>query len=111
MITVPTYYASIYVSLREAYGLEIRNQDMVLDVVQRIANRGGFCATVTPTRFVYKNGSEPGVIVGLINYPRFPSSSEDLRALALSIATILRSTLKQERVSVMFPEETVMLDG
>jgi hypothetical protein len=74
-----------------------------------MANEAGMCVTVTRTLFVYKGGSEPGAIVELINYPRFPLGPTAIRRLALSLAKRLKSSLRQIRVSVVFPDETVML--
>ncbi len=37
----------------------------------------GLCVTVTATSYIYTGGEEAGVIVGLINYPRFPSEPAD----------------------------------
>lgn len=34
----------------------------------------GLCVTVTPVKFIYTGGEELGAEIGLINYPRFPSS-------------------------------------
>ena len=33
----------------------------------------GLCVTVAPTTYVYTGGAEEGVVIGLINYPKFPS--------------------------------------
>ena len=46
----------------------------------------GFCVTVTPTEYVYKYGRESGVIVGLMNYPRFPNTEEELLEHAFRLA-------------------------
>jgi hypothetical protein len=63
----------------------------------------GLCVTVTPTTYVYTGGEELGVIVGLINYPRFPSSSADIwqRAEALALHLRVRSFTLQA------PDKTV----
>jgi len=66
---------------------------------------------VTRTRYIYVDGSEPGIIVGLINYPRFPSTPEQIREKALAIGEMLRTAMGQNRVTVQFPDETVMLEA
>jgi hypothetical protein len=38
--------------------------------------------TFTETSFVYEDGDEPGIMIGFINYPRFPSSKRDIRKRA-----------------------------
>lgn len=67
----------------------------------------GFCVTVTPTRFVYTKGGEEGVIVGIINYPRFPTSRELLWRHAETLAARLRVALIQDSYTVQAPDKTV----
>lgn len=110
MKTETTFTATIYVGFRERCTGEIRSEEMAYEKLQEIANDGGLCVTITPTRFVYKNGSEPGIAVGLINYPRFPESPEIIKKKALRIAEDLMYTYEQMKVSVVFPDETIMLE-
>jgi len=74
----------------------------------------GLCVTLTETEFIYTKtktvGGEPGFAVGLINYPRFPAEALSIRAKALYIAEELRKLYRQWKVSVVFPDETVMLE-
>lgn len=42
----------------------------------------GLCVTVEPTTFIYTGGEEEGFVVGLLNYPRFPNSEENINQLA-----------------------------
>jgi hypothetical protein len=49
--------------------------------------------------------------VGLINYPRFLSSPESIREISLHIAEELRGLMQQGKVTVVFPDETVMVGG
>jgi hypothetical protein len=67
----------------------------------------GYCVTVTPTKYVYKNGQEDGVIIGLINYPRFPSTKEKIMDHAERLARILCDTLSQQSFSIQNPEKTI----
>jgi hypothetical protein len=83
---------------------------MAYNLLQTYANDGGLCVTVTATRFIYKNGSEPGIAVGLINYPRFPEEIASIRHKALALAERLMTEYRQMKVSVVFPNETVMLE-
>ncbi len=69
----------------------------------------GFCVTVTNTNFIYTRGEEPGLIIGLINYPRSPKEFDFLKKQAVIIAKNLMNILKQEKVTIVFPDETVML--
>jgi hypothetical protein len=110
MKTAKTFTAQIYVGLREGYSDSVATLQDVHSIIQRYTDETGFCVSVTETHFIYKNGSEPGAIIGVINYPRFESDEATLRAKALEIAEILKLELKQFRVSIVFGRDTVMLD-
>ena len=77
--------------------------------LQEYCDKVGLCVTVTPTRFVYTNGVEDGVAVGLINYPRFPSLMEDIEWHATTLASELMLSMKQLGVSVVFPDDTIWI--
>lgn len=67
----------------------------------------GYCVTVTPTTYVYTSGSELGVIIGLINYPRFPADYAEILRHAMAIAEKLRVDLEQESYSIETLESTI----
>lgn len=46
-------------------------------VCQTYVNEVGLCITIEPTTYVYTGGAEEGFVVGLINYPLFPTSHLD----------------------------------
>ena len=66
----------------------------------------GLCVTVTPTSYIYTDGEESGVAVGLINYPRFPSEPTLIEAKAIELGKRLREALGQESFSVQTPAQT-----
>lgn len=66
----------------------------------------GLCVTVTPTTFIYTGGEETGVIIGLINYPRFPSTPDDILEKAEDLAKYLRGKLCQHSYSIVTPDRT-----
>lgn len=69
-------------------------------------DRVGMCVTVTPTEYVYRDGQEAGVIVGLINYARFPAEPADIEAEALRLAELLRIELGQQSFTIQTPTES-----
>jgi hypothetical protein len=71
----------------------------------------GLGVTVTPTSFVYTGGDERGVIVGLINYPRFPSTEKEINDHAVSIAHLLMTAFKQERCTIEMPDVSYLLEN
>jgi hypothetical protein len=107
--TVQTYAANIYVGLHvNSTGYKQTTMD-VADICQQYVNSVGYCVTVTPTTFLYKGGRENGCVVGLINYPRFPSTKAQVRKHAMTLAGILLKTMEQQRMSIVYPDRTVML--
>lgn len=80
------------------------------DTAKRISreycDQNGFCVTVTPTTYVYTGGEESGVIVGLINYPRFPKYFHELFKIAEDLAEVLCSGLNQQSYSIDTPTDT-----
>jgi hypothetical protein len=110
MRTEPTFQATIYVGLTAKYAGE---KFLLTELVQELrsyTDAVGFCVSVTPVRFVYKDGDERGAAIGVINYPRFPESADALMEKTLGIARRLGSRFKQFRVSVVTPAETMMLE-
>lgn len=67
----------------------------------------GLCVTVTSTTYVYTGGSEVGVAIGLINYPRFPSTPSEIWQRAEALAERLRGHLGQQSYTIQAPDRTV----
>lgn len=76
-------------------------------IVRGYCDDNGFCVTVTETRYVYKGGFNFGVIIGLINYPRFPLNPDELWAHAEKIGALLCRRLNQESYTIQAPDKTV----
>jgi hypothetical protein len=119
---VPTFTATIYAGFRVGRSANptprIHNLDDAKLVVQNFTDAlkdKGYptgCVSVMPTEFLYGLGNEPGVLVGFINYPRFPEAGEHgaiIRRHAIQLANSLLVGLEQMRVTVVFPDQTVML--
>jgi hypothetical protein len=109
MTEVPTFTARIYCGLRRGYSDEVHGPLEVRDLVQMYVNEVSLCATVTQTDYIYKNGDERGVIVGLINYPQFPSDPQTILAHAVAIAKLMMKAFGQQKVSIETPSRTYML--
>ena len=102
------YNIQIWVGLRVGYTDIVRDMSDVRAICdEHVAD--GDCVTITPTEFRYKGGSEPGVIVGYINYPRFPRRKEQILDRAMRLAEKLRVGLNQNRVSITTPDRTYMI--
>ena len=80
----------------------------IKELCQEFAWRG-LCVTVTPTTYVYTGGREEGAVVGLMNYPRFPTQREELDKSAKHLAKFLLGALYQKTCSVVTPDVTFWL--
>lgn len=61
----------------------------------------GLCVTVEPVSYIYTGGEEDGVRIGLLNYPRFPTTEPALNKTAHELATVLMERLCQHSYSVV----------
>jgi len=103
-----TYTANIYVGLHCEKPVDIARK-VAVGICESYC-KNGLCVSIMDTTFVHTDGSEPGLVIGLINYPRFPVMPGVLRRIARDLAELLKEGLEQERVSVVFPDETIMLE-
>lgn len=106
---IPKYEATIFIGRRVGYTDEIRSLHTIEAICQEYCNKAGLCVTVTETKFIYTNGSEPGAIIGLINYPRFPTDRVELSKHARLLGMKLKEALGQKRVTLHLPDGTIML--
>jgi hypothetical protein len=60
----------------------------------------GLCVTVKAADYIYTGGSESGIVVGLINYGRFPTAHELIRAKAVDLGHVLLRELNQQSFTV-----------
>lgn len=75
-------------------------------VCREFCFEAGLCVTVTPTRFIYTGGEETGFVVGLLNYPRFPTAPEALRETAEKLGHRLMHALFQGSYLLETPSES-----
>jgi hypothetical protein len=94
---VPTYTVDIFIAGEPADARRLCREFCMT----------GLCVTVTPTEFIYTGGAETGVRVGLINYPRFPSTPEELWAKASQLSEVLRRGLCQWSYLLVAPDKSV----
>lgn len=83
------------------------NANLARQICQEYCDRVGFCVTVTETQYVYTNGKEPGVIIGLINYPRFPYTASEIIRRATTLGDMLRDHLGQQSYTIQTPVKTI----
>jgi hypothetical protein len=67
----------------------------------------GFCVTITPTEFIYTYGAEQGVRIGIINYPKFSLSWDELWLKAEALSSVLLDDLCQGALCMVGDEKTI----
>ncbi len=92
-----THWARLYLS----GPIEVAKQTL-----RRECLREGLCVTIEPTTFIYTGGEESGYVIGLINYPRFPSTAEKINRRAEDIALKLLDDTYQHSALIMTPTKT-----
>jgi len=92
-----TYWARIYIAgpLNE---IEQSCREFVLS---------GLCVTVTATNYIYTGGEESGAIIELINYPRFPSTEDEIYVKARDLAIKVMEDCHQVSFTLMTPTNTI----
>lgn len=93
----PTHWARIYMAGNLADAERVCREHC-LEV--------GLCVTLIPTQYIYTGGQEAGFVVGLMNYPRFPSTPEEIDAQAAALGMRLMVALCQLSFSVESPSGT-----
>jgi hypothetical protein len=96
-VEIPSYPVSIFIA-GDRWHAE--------SICRRYCDETGFCVTVTATEYVYTDGEEDGVIVGLINYPRFPAKPAEIWSRAEELAKTLRQELEQDSFTIQAPDKT-----
>lgn len=108
--SVKTFWAKIHIGFYNRDTKEIVGSlKKTRAICQEYVDAVSLCVTLTPTEYIYVQGNEPGVEVGLINYPRFPEEVSLIREKAINLAEKLMIAFQQYKVSVVMPTETIML--
>lgn len=92
-----TYWARIYSS----GPIEIAKQ-----ILRAECLREGLCVTIEPTAYIYTGGEESGFVVGLVNYPRFPSNPAAIHERALVVLHAILDGCCQHSAMLMEPDKT-----
>lgn len=100
MKQVPTYTVQLYI------GGNIEEAKRQLNMICYLE---GLCVTIEPTTFIYTGGTEQGMVIGFVNYPRFPKTPETIWNLAVEIAHILIPALNQKTALLVAMDRTAWI--
>lgn len=67
------------------------------------------CVTIERADFIYKGGEESGVVIGLLNYPRFPATPRVIWEKAVELARHLLEATYQDSVLVAGLDKTLWI--
>jgi hypothetical protein len=95
----PSYSVDIFIAGSRAAATE---------VLREFCLRGE-CVTVSEADYVYTGGLEAGVRVGLINYPRFPRTTNQLWERGVEIGRFLIERLHQQSCTVAATDRSAFL--
>lgn len=107
---VNTFTAQIYMGLTRFYTTECVDYTKVETSVCKFCDEAKIGVTMEKIQFIYPGSMEHGARISLINYPRFPREEEDIKGIALKLAWQLLNKYDQNRLSIVFPRTTVMLE-
>lgn len=96
-----TYWARIYIAGSKQTAEEIC-REFCYDI--------GLCVNVVETNYIYTAGEQKGVIVELINYPKFPSRDIDIKIKAKALGNKLVNGMKQKSYTIEFPNDTIYFE-
>jgi len=99
-MTLPAYQIKIYLS----GSIEVAKQ-----VIREHLLEHPLCVTIEPTTYIYVGGEEAGYVVGLLNYPRFPTPPNELNVRADILAELLIKKTFQRSALVVKPETTTWI--
>lgn len=106
-----SYNIQIWCGLREGYTNITHSIEEVHFICDHfIDTMNGECVSITPTHFRYSNGFEDGVVIGFIQYPRFPVMKKEKLRKAIQLAESVRILLGQIRVTVTTPKKTYLIE-
>ena len=94
---VPTYTAQIYIAGDIAIAKQLCREHCLAI---------GLCVTVEVVDYIYTGGEEAGVRVGLINYPKFPSTPDEIWRKATALAERLLVRLCQHSYTIVASDRT-----
>ncbi len=96
----PTFWARIYIA-----GPKHKAED-----VCRKWTEQGQCINIYETNYIFKYGEQTGVVVELINYPRFPRTADELTVMARDLGFTLLKEMSQGSFTLQTTNETIYYD-
>jgi len=113
---IKTFQASIFIGLEYGYTQKQIDENLVIESLSELqkqlsAEKNIFLsASVSKTVIVLNNQKEPHLKIDFINYPKFPLDENIFKDEVLIIGKELMKQFKQNRILIIYTDETVMLE-
>ena len=114
---IKTFQASIFIGLEYGYTQKQINENLVIESLSELQKQLSkekdiyLSASVSKTVIVLNNHKEQHLKIDFINYPKFPLSEEIFKDEVLIIGKELMKQFEQNRIIIIFTDETVMLEA
>ncbi len=115
--TIPTFTASFTLGLQKGYTNKMWTIPEVYGFLKEVQINIDeefhikLSAQVTPCSIVFKGQQEPSLTFSFIQYPLYPVAEDKLRHTIKRLVRDLMTRLEQNRTVVLFPDQTIMLQG
>lgn len=114
--SIKTFQATIFIGLEEGYTQNKIDADEVIGTLQTLQlaishEKNIFLsASISNCNIVMNYQNEPHLKFDFINYPKFPQDEQLLKENILFLAKMLMTMHEQNRMIVLFQDETIMLE-
>ena len=111
-----TFTANAVIGLVRGYSQKkisiVEFKKVLLSAQQKIREQHaiGLSIKLSSTEIIFLGQEEPSIDLQIIQYPKFPQTEEMLKKVFLELIEILMLELEQNRVVIVFTEETIMLE-
>ena len=113
---IKTFQASIFIGLEYGYTQKQIDENLVIESLSELqkqlsAEKNIFLsASVSKTNIVLNDQNEQHLKIDFINYPKFPLDENIFKDEVLIIGKELMKQFEQNRIVIIYTDETVMLE-
>lgn len=111
-----TFTAKLTIGLFKGYSNELISievfKEVLLEAQQKIKSdiNIALSAKLIPCEILFLGQEEPSIELQFIQYPKFPLEEAELKKAIIELTKLLMIKLEQNRVVIVFTEETIMLE-
>jgi hypothetical protein len=111
-----TFTAKATIGLFKGYSKELISievfKEVLLEAQQKIKTDFNIALStkLTPCEILFLGQEEPSMELQFIQYPKFPVEESVLKKAIIELTKLLMIKLEQNRVVIVFTDETVMLE-